>query len=1448
MAVSPVNSDVKGKNSKESEIWGYQFLGDRAISNLIADFADNGSVRGSLREERAEEIISRVTDNSSLLFYLRRREVNHKYPGEEIWELTVATDTGDSLPDGLQKCRRTLWLRATVNPHNSSAGLKLLDGRLVDFARGKRDGFTKPFYLRLVPDYQVGIPMSAVKRVQKIPFWCDRHIPNSEQLQVWQTFLNIEERIAQGRQFCVAFVGYDVGRNVRYVTFKLNPEKATLDGSVERSLSEDLFWEKLKNARNEDLMLAESVSDILSRRNTERLGVIADINRQSEKVKILLNDDLFDDIAARKYSLPNKGFLYFEATGDIHQINRKKKALESLQLGRAQNPYLSKFLFDATQARNPEKVIKLEKKHLLNRNANPDQMAAVEAVLSAPDLVLIQGPPGTGKTTVIAEICYQIALRGGKTLIASQANLAVDNALSRLQHNPVIRALRRGKEDKVGDEGQVFLEDNVIEKWLRDTANDCEVKINQRHSTVKVLQVLVPHTQRFEKYLKIEEEFRIQHQEWQETQLHLEAKYQKQEVIYQEAKTEIEELKPLLNKLQIILASTPNIDWSKAEVAEFLPLLQPYTVGEEKVEIFLKNVRKAVHHAGLLGLKRPEGGAFALAEWIQNSVAPSVTQYEKVLNVSNKTINAISEVGRKVQTFEQASQLMKTLQQKYQGIFVQQQEVEKKIQRQQQRKNEIDFIIGTIKEWKSTAHNHIQQVIKNCFGNNQPFTEKLLQLPSGLVTIATSSQIPLLPANYEVDKVDFLPDWQKIRKALVYEIEKGCINLRGKTCKFGDFMHRTFSQIPFVLNNSDRAEWQKYPKRFINYSPAKPEQRRVIVREAGDFLTKMQVNYGASWEEINLDFTAHSIATELLEIILENARKCILPLKTETERCLQRLQEQLKEEKSKTIDVQQQFDDIQYQIETAREETNTSLQVAIKLLEKLNQEPNLPANISQLSQEYLQNQSYIWENPQNFSTQVYDWGKSVESLLDLIPELQPIGILEYIDESLNTFLHQLQVDENKANQELDNIKTKIDLNTYKLQEKISSDLNKERQWWEKIWHTIPHQLKSDTYQQDLADIEYLRLFQQKFQTWQKQLEKIETNIQRYDNFVQDWVTKLRQRSPEDEAELKQIYLQNANVIGITCVQAAKGDFVKEFPNFDVVLIDEVSKCTPPELLIPALKGKKIVLVGDHRQLPPMFRNSTIEDIAEEMGTTKEELSFIKEALFKTLFESADAKIKQMLTTQYRMHPQIMGAINQFYQGKLNCGLPQPDKQRAHHFTNHIIPENKHLLWIKTPLNREYSEQKEGTSRFNFKEVEIIEKLCDQLDKTWSEKVALGEPKKEIGIITFYGAQLRLIKDTINSSKFSSLNIRTGTVDIFQGMERPVIIVSTVCNNNRGDIGFAKAPERVNVAFSRAQELLVIVGCHDLFTQQSGKVGKMYQEVANVVKNYQGLIDAENFNV
>ncbi|MGB3513918.1 MAG: AAA domain-containing protein, partial [Microcoleaceae cyanobacterium] len=403
------------------------------------------------------------------------------------------------------------------------------------------------------------------------------------------------------------------------------------------------------------------------------------------------------------------------------------------------------------------------------------------------------------------------------------------------------------------------------------------------------------------------------------------------------------------------------------------------------------------------------------------------------------------------------------------------------------------------------------------------------------------------------------------------------------------------------------------------------------------------------------------------------------------------------------------------------------------------------------------------------------------------------------------------------------------------------EVQEKRKWWQKIWQRIPENIRPAVADSELFNIEFLEGMKTQIQSWQQELEKEQAYLSRYEKVVNKWIGKIRQPSEQDKQELRQIYIDNTNVIGITCSQAA-GFAFKEFNSFDVVIIDEVSKCTPPELLMAALKGKKLVLIGDYRQLPPMFNDSTIEEIAEELDRTAEDLNFLRDSLFKVQFETAGDNIKQWLNTQYRMHPVIMGAINQFYDGRLICGLVDHDTERAHKIIGQNIQESHHLIWVKMPAENVYREKKEGTSYYNEKEVEVIDALCQEMEDAWAEKIVNGESKKEVGIITFYGAQLRRIEDMLNNRKFPSLHIRTGTVDRFQGMERAVIIVSLVRNNSEKNVGFAKKPERINVAFSRPQELLVIIGCHSLFTQHSSKVGRMYSEVSKIASLNGGLID------
>ena len=103
-----------------------------------------------------------------------------------------------------------------------------------------------------------------------------------------------------------------------------------------------------------------------------------------------------------------------------------------------------------------------------NSDINEKQKEAVEKILSVPDVCLIQGPPGTGKTTVIAEAIYQLVIRNKRVLVASQANLAVDNALERLISNPKIRAIRLGSAKKIDSsvsnitEGNVFVVSGIL--------------------------------------------------------------------------------------------------------------------------------------------------------------------------------------------------------------------------------------------------------------------------------------------------------------------------------------------------------------------------------------------------------------------------------------------------------------------------------------------------------------------------------------------------------------------------------------------------------------------------------------------------------------------------------------------------------------------------------------------------------------------------------------------------------------------------------------------------------------------------------------------------------------------------------------------------------------------------------------------------------------------------
>jgi superfamily I DNA and/or RNA helicase len=309
--------------------------------------------------------------------------------------------------------------------------------------------------------------------------------------------------------------------------------------------------------------------------------------------------------------------------------------------------------------------------------------------------------------------------------------------------------------------------------------------------------------------------------------------------------------------------------------------------------------------------------------------------------------------------------------------------------------------------------------------------------------------------------------------------------------------------------------------------------------------------------------------------------------------------------------------------------------------------------------------------------------------------------------------------------------------------------------------------------------------------------------------------------------------------------------------FDTVIMDEASKATPPELALPLLYGKKAIIVGDHRQLPPMVDGEDIKDTLISIGEkalakTLSRTEFDK-SQFESLFERIDPSIKGTFKIQYRMHPAINDVIKQFYEedGGLNCGLPLEETSHTsfknpssrYHGLNYqdIIEPTTHVLWV----NVDTPEIKERTSRVNFGEINAINNILKVIKKSDGIKEynswisTQTKEEKQIGIISFYGKQVNYLKKMLKESH-EDVPIRLSTVDRFQGMERNIIIVSLVRSNTiasskdqqpdkdlyeesgypvQNSLGFAESPNRLNVALSRARRLLVIVGNKEHFSSK-----------------------------
>ena len=272
-----------------------------------------------------------------------------------------------------------------------------------------------------------------------------------------------------------------------------------------------------------------------------------------------------------------------------------------------------------------------------------------------------------------------------------------------------------------------------------------------------------------------------------------------------------------------------------------------------------------------------------------------------------------------------------------------------------------------------------------------------------------------------------------------------------------------------------------------------------------------------------------------------------------------------------------------------------------------------------------------------------------------------------------------------------------------------------------------------------------------------------------------------------ENQIRDDILDKAQVICCTCI--GSGNEILDGRRFPQVLIDESTQATEPAALVPLVRGaRQVVLVGDHKQLPP----TVLSFRAEENG--------LKRSLFERLVDLGIEPL--LLTTQYRMHPAISKFPNQrFYSNKLIDGVNSEER-----------PAPAGLLWPDwenpvafVPINGGETVSPDGTSRENPLEVSWVLKILEDL-------LEAGElTQKDIGIITPYAGQVRAIRNSM-SEQLDDVEVRT--VDGYQGREKEVIIFSCVRSNPEKKVGFLSESRRLNVALTRAKRGLIVIGDPD----------------------------------
>lgn len=357
------------------------------------------------------------------------------------------------------------------------------------------------------------------------------------------------------------------------------------------------------------------------------------------------------------------------------------------------------------------------------------------------------------------------------------------------------------------------------------------------------------------------------------------------------------------------------------------------------------------------------------------------------------------------------------------------------------------------------------------------------------------------------------------------------------------------------------------------------------------------------------------------------------------------------------------------------------------------------------------------------------------------------------------------------------------------------------------------------------------------------------------------LARYRDAFQSDPNRVRETVREYAMVVGATCQQAASVHMasLKELTgigeagiSFNTVIIDEAARANPLDLFIPmSMAERRIVLVGDHRQLPHLLEPEVEEAVAVSHSLSDDQREAYKESLFQRLWrqlkdsESRDGVRRVvMLDTQFRMHPVLGGFVSREFYEREGLDPVRPGRNPDSFMADIPGHEGKVCCWIDVPYaDGDGQERKPGGNPSWMRTLEA-RRLAEEAKRLLD---SCGDAVS-IGVITFYSAQRDAIFDALRGIGVTARNadtgeweiqeqyrktcnheerFRVGTVDAFQGKEFDIVLLSVVRSNRQQlptgrdtdafetaanrKYGHLRLSNRMNVAMSRQRSLLVAVG-------------------------------------